>query len=406
MLALVGLLVYATLIAVRIPDIFGKGRFWAEEMVVYFRVARLEHWFDALFWPHSGYLNFTASAATLAALAVPLEQAPRVSSAVALLIQLLPPLLLMTGRIPFLNKPWKIAAAMVLLLTVQNSGEVWLNSITSQYHLGLCAALILAIPTGRGPARILRSIILVLAPLTGPAASFLTPFFFLRAIVDRSWARFVQTVLIAVPTLVQLGTLLRHPEPGREYGVGPQMLALIVNAKHILMPVLGPDRADTVSGAIMNAAQAGHAPWLPLLAPILLAAAFAWGAWISRSAALRWLLVGATVIMMASYFGALAPHAELMRASPGGRYAFIPSSLFALAALGVVLTPTRFLRIPFALICVWIAIVGVGNYRKVNALFTTGPVWTEEVAKLRANPTYQPQCWPNGWKWWIGPADR
>jgi hypothetical protein len=172
------------------------------------------------------------------------------------------------------------------------------------------------------------------------------------------------------------------------------------------MPFVGPARADTISGTIIAAVHAGHPPWVPLLAPGLVAAVLVWGAWVSRDATVRWLLAAATAIMTISYFGALGPHELLMHASYGGRYAFIPSSLFALAALGMVLTPTRFLRVPFAVACVWMGVAGIVGYPKVDRFFTDGPAWRNEVAKLQADPAYLPQPWPNtpDWKRPIGPA--
>ena len=98
------LVAYAVAVLVRMPDILIKRRFWAEEGEVYFHNAWNERWYDALFAVHSGYLNLSASVATLLAVyLVPLEFAPLVSTSFALLVQLCPAFLLITGRVEWLR---------------------------------------------------------------------------------------------------------------------------------------------------------------------------------------------------------------------------------------------------------------------------------------------------------------
>ncbi len=405
-------LAYAALIAARIPAILLQGRFWGEESAVYFAAARTGPALDALFLVHTGYLNLAASAATLLAAAAPLDDAPWVSTTVALLIQLLPPVLLLTGRVSWLRRPWQAAAALVLLLTVPNSGELWMNSITSQFHLALGVGLILALDTRAGAVGVLRGAVLVLAPLSGPASAFFAPLFLLRAGLDRSPARLAQAALLGGAVAVQLAMVLGHPEPARPIGIAPSLLALVVYVKHVLMPVLGPGETDALSRPLMDEAAAGRIPPGPLLCVVLVAAVLAWGAWASRDAVLRWLLAGGATVMALSYFGALGSHLLLVNASFGGRYAFVPASLLALAVFG--LSQSRAprarsgpLRWPASFVALWIGIVGIVAYPRVPPYFTHGSSWRAEVARLRADPAYRPQVWPDDpiWKFPIGPAD-
>ena len=210
------LVAYAMAVLVRMPDILIKRRFWAEEGEVYFHNAWNERWYDALFAVHSGYLNLSASLATLlAAHLVPLEFAPLVSTGFALFVQLCPAFLLITGRVEWLQSRVILLLALLLLLACNNTGEVWLNSITSQFHLGLCTALILALPTVGGWLGAFRVGLLVLAPLSGPASIFLIPLFFLRAWLDRSRARLIQGGLLAACGGLQVLMVALHPDPGR-----------------------------------------------------------------------------------------------------------------------------------------------------------------------------------------------
>ena len=59
---------FILLIAVRLPEVLLKGRFWAEEGSVYFVDAWRKPFFDALVTAYpADYWNLTASAATLVA---------------------------------------------------------------------------------------------------------------------------------------------------------------------------------------------------------------------------------------------------------------------------------------------------------------------------------------------------
>jgi hypothetical protein len=119
-----------------------------------------------------------------------LEDAPRITALVALIVQTLPAVLLATSR------------------------TRWLS------------ARILACDIRTGWVGLLRSAILLLAPLAGPVSGTLAPLFLLRAILDRSSARLVQTILLGLPTLLQTIIVLTHPEPARAAGIGVPLLAL------------------------------------------------------------------------------------------------------------------------------------------------------------------------------------
>src|SRR5271166_3835746 len=108
---------YATAVLVRMPDILIKRRFWAEEGEVYFHNAWNERWYDALFAVHSGYLNLSATIATLlATYFVPLEFAPLASTSFALFVQLCPAFLLITGCVEWLRNRVTLTLALLLLL--------------------------------------------------------------------------------------------------------------------------------------------------------------------------------------------------------------------------------------------------------------------------------------------------
>ena len=253
---------YAMAVLIRMPDILIKRRFWAEEGTVHFYTAWNKPWYDALFSVHFDNLNLTANVATvLAVYLVPLEYAPLVTIGVALLVQLCPALLLITARVEWVRDRVVLTFALLLLLACNNTGEVWLTSIHTQFHLGLCTALILALPTVDGWLGAFRGGLLVLGALTGLASIPLTPLFFLRAWLDRSRARLIQGGLLAAFGGVQVAMLELHSDPARYIGIGPRLLILVVYMKHLIEPLFGHDQAVIIAGRLTEKVVSGGPIW-------------------------------------------------------------------------------------------------------------------------------------------------
>jgi hypothetical protein len=400
------LLAYAIAIMARMPQVLLKGRFWAEEGAVYFLNGRNLPWYDALFAVHTGYLNLAASIATLlAARLVPIEQAPWVSTGFALLIQLCPPLFVLTSGVRWLRSRWAMAAALLLLLVTTRSGEVWMNAITSQFHLALCTALILALPVRGGITGLFRAALLVIAPLSGPVSAFLAPLFLARGWFDRSWQRVLQGVILGLAGALQLLMTLLHPEPARTIGIGPRMFALVVYVKQVLLPFLGTTSTERLTQGLTNAVTEGRTPWIPLLVSVACMAAMVLAAWRSRNVEVRWLVAGGSVMLAMSYFGALGQHIQLLSVTFGDRYSFAPTALFGLALLGIALAKRGWLsRCSAVLVCVLVW-TGMHEYMSPGGGFTDGSDWRTEIAQWRANPSHLVHLWPDIdiWHWPIVP---
>ncbi len=389
------------------PQVLLKGRFWAEEGAVYFINGRNLTWADALFAVHTGYLNLAASIATLlAARVVPLQWAPWISTSFALLIQLCPPLLLLTSGVPWLMNRSAMVLALLMLLATPRSGEVWLNAITSQFHLSLCAALILALSLRRGYVGRFRVALLVLASLSGPVATLLAPLFILRAYFERSWFRMVQGVILGIGGALQLAMILLHPEPARQIGISPRLLAIVIYEKNILLPFLGTAATERLAPHLTADVVAGKTLWAPLLICGGCVVAIVWAAWRSRNTEVRWLLSAGVVMMSASYFAALGQHVELLNVTFGDRYGYAPSALFGLALLGIARTIGGWPRgIAVILLC-WVIWIGTHEYFVPGSAFADGSSWRTEVAKWQADPLYQVRWWPDldTWRWWMLPV--
>jgi hypothetical protein len=391
---------FACLIAVRIPTLWRHGRLWAEEGVVYLASAWVDPWYRALVTIHTGYLNLPASAATtLAVHVVPLEFVPLVTIFVALLLQVAPACLLAVSDIRWLGDWRMLALALLIIAVPPYSEEVWLNTITSQFHIMLALAVILAAMPGPGWVAWLQGLVLLFAPLCGPGGVMLFPLFVLRAWLDRSPRRLIQVLLLLPGVLVQAGVILTHPEPARTVGTQLSLVLTAITGKQILLPLLGQTDASVLAQRLYARFVAGTVPVLAVLAPLAVFGGLGWAAWHTRNAETRWLFGACMVLMLVSYFGALAPDgpALLILVGGGNRYYFAPAALTGLVLLGVAATGRGIIRYAAMGMVAWLLAVGVASYPHVEAWMRHGPDWRAEVAEWRADPTRPIAIWPDGW---------
>jgi hypothetical protein len=390
------LLGFALLLASRIPAVFLDGRLWAEEGVVFLVNAFRGPWWAALTAPHTGYVNLVANGSTLLAWhLVPLGEVPWVTAGIALVVQCLPALLLATSGFAWVRRPAALALALLLMALVPMSEEVWLNSITSQFHLMLSLALVLAIPPRPGASTWLRGLVLVLAPLSAPGAVFLVPLFWLRAAWDRSAARLRQAVLLTLCAAVQTTVVLLHPEPGRALRLDPALLLSVIYLKQMVLPLLGPQMARAQSEAVGMALAAGHLPWRALLGvPLLFLAGFATAAALRlREAA--WMLLAAGAMAIGGYAAAFGEVAQVLGIDFGMRYAYAPSVLLALAVLAITLRGPLALRLAGGALVACLLTVGVRNYWMVSPMMATGPAWRDQAVAWQKDPNAILTVWPD-----------
>src|SRR5262245_2280531 len=264
---------FAVLVCTRMPAIVVKGRFWAEEGL-FFRNAWTKPPVEALLAPVGGYLNIAASGVTLAASALlPLAYAPYLTIAMALLVQLFPPLLLLTARDEWLQLWPARLGAVLLLLLLPASEEIWLHTLHCQFELTLCCGIILALDADKGWRAALRLCLLVLAPLCGPGAITLLPLFVARAALERSAARGAQALMLSAGAAVQLLACFT-PDPRRAYTFDPAILLTIIAVRHLAVPLFGLGRGQAIAVMLRAAARAGEPLLVWVIPPLMLLAAF------------------------------------------------------------------------------------------------------------------------------------
>ena len=399
------LVAFALLVALRLPGAWVHGRFLDEEATVFLAYAWHHGAMEALFRPFAGYLNLGATATTLVVArlvqggAVALERAPYLTMTAALAVQLLPAVLLLTGRARWLSDRRAVLAALLAVALAPGSEEVFLNVLHIQFHLALCAALILALdPPDRLGARIGHAALLTVAPLCGPGAIVVLPLFALRALLDRDAERWRQFAAFALGTAVQLVGFY-GASPMRGHLQNPPTIAAAVFVRMVVLPALNFGNAVTIGDAIHHSRIDGGVGWLiagagaaVLFGGLLVLAS-------RRRDAAVWLLMSSLGVAVASFgFGmVIVRRSDLFSVDMGGRYNFLPLVLLAWALIALAMRRTRGSRMA-GWACALLLVNGAVRYPAPVPHFDAGPSWPVEVAAWRRDHRHPLAVWPRPWR--------
>jgi len=390
------LIVFILLVAIRIPIIFGQGRFWAEEGTIFFANAFHFPWYKALFTSYAGYLNLPANlAGILAKELAPMNKACLVSSGLALIFQSFPALLLCTTKEPWLQNRRALLCALLLVASLPMSHEVWLSSISSQYHLNLCVGIILALQTESGVRAILPWFILFLTPLSGPGGSFLIPLFAWRAIFERSKQRLLQTLMLTLSTAIQL--LYFYQPQLRDFGIDPALMCYVFCLKHIIEPTCGMLVAIRITQHWRESFAHGDISGLVIVAtPCVFLSLTALAIRSKQKPAIFFVMSG---ILMASvsYLGALGNRLDFLTVEIGNRYVFAPQLMIELAILCLAFTTNGFSRLCCRWLIVWLLVVALHEFFFIPPVFCSGPSWRSEVRLFEQDHSHKMLIWPYGW---------
>ena len=404
------LTLFALVVCLRMPEIVLHGRFWAEEGTHFFVTAWQEPPLRAILTPYGGYLNLAASGGTvLARWTLPLADAPYVTIGIALVFQLLPPLVVLTASDAWLRSLRVRTLAVLLILFSANSDEIWLQTLHCQFELTLAAALVLALdmPRPGSAAFAWRLVPLALAPLCGPGAFALVPLFFLRALFERSAGRVLEAGVIAVAALIQFFGFF-SVLPGRSNALHPVLYLCMLTVRHLAAPLLGMAHADTVAGGIRAELAASRFPVTAVLLPLLAfgalgIAAIAGG---RRRPAALWLLAAAAAVSLLSSYGAISQGPDMINPSFGERYVFVPQVLLSLGILALAATVVGPRAEIFGFVALWLLVIGASGYFFPWGFIADGPDWQTQVAAWRHDPARPLQVWPAPWTIHLEPPRR
>lgn len=390
---------FALAVSLRMPHIlFGGGRFWAEEGTVYFAAAVTQPWYRAWFVVHTGYINFAAGFGTWLGLHLGgVAGAPLVTVILALLIQCLPVWVALTHDFPWRRSTIAAAAAVALIAIQPVTGEVWLSTITSQFHLVLAAALILAAPERRAAMFRVDCALLAFAVMSGPATSFLMPFFVFEAMRRRDRAAIVQAVILSLGFLIQVAMFLLHPLAVRGAPMPADQLLSAIGLHTIVLQFAGFDPARAFAHFLLARHHDHHVLWMgPILLALYYGLVLAAIVRARDGRLLRLQLAGLAIVLISFREALFGSFAGFMSVVGGQRYAFVPMVINALVLVGLAAGARGAWRKALILPVAVLLVVGALNFRQGLALFRTGPAWRPQVAVWRRHPRKVLRVWPGG----------
>ncbi|WP_426267534.1 hypothetical protein [Sphingomonas sp. LHG3443-2] len=399
---LVVLGLFAVIAALRLPLAWVEGRFQDEDATVFLAFA----WHfpaEALLRPFGGYLNIAANGITLALAGllkggvISLEKAPYFVMLAGLCGQLVPAILVIKSRSPWLADHRRRAVALLILLVMPTTEEVFLNVMHIQFHLALAVGLIVALQAGSGRVRSwFEGAILFLAPLCGPAAIVFLPLLGLRAVVDRDARRWRQFAILAAGAAIQL-LFFYHSTPLRGAPFDPVNLAAAMFIRLIALPLGGLNGADHVGlAAAIGLTKGGPGLWLiAALSVGVFSAIFA--ATLKARDDAAWLFTAAMSVAAVSLgFGILTGSSYSAFFSVAGpRYNYIPLVLLGLCFLCLAARPNETERRAPRMIVILMLFVGAVHFVQPGETYADGPSWKREVAAWRKNPNHQLEAWPH-----------
>ena len=391
------------LIVLRAPEILLAPRFWAEEGMTYFTAALARPWYQALFTPHFGYLSLWANLSAWLATCVSIVDAPTVTTICALSVQLAPVVLIAYRPLELWQSEVQRAMALLCVVFVPLAGELWLNTINSQFYLSLTTFLLLIdAPSASTAVRWPRRGLLLLGGLTGVVSCFLAPLFVWRWYRERSRDRLIDAAILLGCSLVQAAMFWHmHQDPGvarRFMPLDVSTLGAILVTNSLLWCFAGLETARAAATWLLAQRETIQFVWigagsLALMGGIL--------AWLSYGLPRRRRIIGVAAYALLSVLSIVAATGSrtekwvLIVPGFGGRYFYAPNVILVLmlvANLNRGNSATRRSIAAVLLLAAWFN--GATQFHNVPV---KGPAWPEEIARWRANPTYAPRIWPNGW---------
>jgi hypothetical protein len=391
------------LIVLRAPELLCAPRFWAEEGTTYFTAALAHPWYQALFTPQFGYLSLWANLSAWLATCVPIVDAPSVTTICALSVQLAPVVLIACRPLELWQSEVQRAMALLCIVFVPLAGELWLNTINSQFYFSLTTFLLLIdAPSASTAVRWARRGLLLLGGLTGVVSCFLTPLFVWRWHRDRSGDRVIDAAILLGCSVVQAAMFWSmHQDPGvarRFMPLDVSMLGAILVTNSLLWCFAGLDTARAAATWLLAQRGTIQFVWIGAGSLLLLGGTLAWLAY-GLPRRRRIVVVAAYVLLsvlsVIAATGSRTAKWVLIVPSFGGRYFYAPNVILVLMLVGNLNRGNGATRRSIAAVLLLAALFnGATQFHNVPV---EGPAWREEIAHWRANPTYAPRIWPNGW---------
>lgn len=406
----------------RAPGLIVEPRFWAEEGTRYFRTAfaysESPSWYRGLLQIQRGYFALWPNlAVTAAANLVPLEEAPRITTGLALLVQLAAIAALLWLECE-LWRHWAIKAISVLgMLFVPLSGEIWLNTINSQFVLAVISFVILHAHAQQ--SRLLQwfsRLLLGIAGLTGAVSILLTPLFLFKALHDKTRERTIQATILSASALLQAVIMLLAASDTqstllmRWTDTDWQSLVSALWTQSIGLMLVGLENARSLA-AWLSSLRATDAKAFNALCLVLAACAigFLWAVSLPLRRCHRITLLGSYLSLIVISIAGALPMDKLSIMAPGvaERYFYAPNTILALTTIGSLQmllegksqsARSRWMLVPIGILMAASLTWGMLQFKPTTQFDANWPIWKQEVQIWRDRPEYELNVWPLGWK--------
>lgn len=391
----------------RIPDLFIHPRFWAEEGMFYYRYAMEHSFWDTLFSIQLGYFSLFANMGAALAGLLPIASAPIATTFLSLLVMLVPHLIIWCGNSELWQSSPKKWLASAVILFVGQHDELWLNSITLQFHAGLIVFLLLLEAKPSRP--FIHYLLLGLAGLSGLVACLLAPLYAYRAWRHRSRYHYIMAGILIGVSIFHIAAIVWADEglsTRMQYFHWQQRITPIFsNGVHMLL-LRDSFAINNLHRMIME-----HGYGMDLMLYFLLASLLCFIGLIILMLRLHrheqrlWFVGGFLITLLLTIFLAMSGHA----ANP--RYAYIPTAIAALSLAGGISfhLPLKHITnsIAVMLLAVVVIIHFLGFWGGFYSYHPSWPKWQHEVARWKNGEIDRLAIYPH-WKhipWYIEPVE-
>lgn len=231
---------YLAVLIFRHVDFWVYPRFVAEEATVYY-VDALARFCSSLTGVHLGYYSIVPNVSTFVATYLPLEIAPVVTTATAMVVQLLPCIIIMSSRSQYFDSDRKKFLSLTTVLIVGSTGEIWLNSITSQFHFVIILFLVLieGIDQNLGLIRKCALLLLVLVGgLSGVPGNLMLPVFLVVYWFRRNRILLLMSLVLVATAGAQLYFVVTSELENRSGEYYPSLIPRLISYA-VLYPLAG-----------------------------------------------------------------------------------------------------------------------------------------------------------------------
>ena len=201
------------ILVLRRPDAVVNSQFWAEDGKFWFADANNIGAWQSIFLPQDGYFQTISRLTASFSQIFPITYSPLVFNLIALVVQLLPALFLVSPRLksifPNIHVRFGLALAFLLL---PNIAEIHGNITHGQWYLAILAGLILIAGISHKKIwKIFDLVFVALSGLSGPFALFLAPVAVVRWRRSRQRWDLILLSFFSAAALIQLASLLFLP---------------------------------------------------------------------------------------------------------------------------------------------------------------------------------------------------